>query len=157
MPKFDFGEIKKKASAAAEKIAEKSMELAKTTAEKTKQLSMIAKLNADILSEKDNIKKAQQQLGKTYYELFRDRPNDELAEFCIRIDAANEAILNKQEQIKQLKAELAASGQPVPEDAEAEEAETVTVKIEVETEEPADPSPDDLPEAADVTDEPKGE
>jgi ATP-dependent protease HslVU (ClpYQ) peptidase subunit len=144
MPKFDFGELKKKASAAAEKIAEKSMELAKTTAEKTKQLSMIAKLNADILSEKDNIKKAQQQLGKTYYELFRDRPNDELAEFCIRIDAANEAILNKQEQIKQLKAELAASGQPVPEDAEAEEAETVTVKIEVETEEPTDPSPDDF-------------
>ncbi len=143
MPKFDFGELKKKATAAAEKLAEKSVELAKSTAEKTKQLSAIARLNAEIMSEKENIKKAQLQIGKTYYELFREQPAEELAEYCIKIDAANEAIAAKQEQIKRLKEELAASGQPVPDDADdaggsesGPDASVTTVEIEV-TEETA--------------------
>ncbi len=163
MPKFDFGELRKKASAAAEKIAEKSLELAKTTAEKTKQLSAIARLNAEVLAEKDNIKRAQLQIGKLYYELFRERPAEELADLCIKIDAANEAIAAKQEQIKQLKAELAAGGLQAPDVGAfaAAAGEAAAVKTEVEAAEAAgpavsaDPSPDDPPEAGDTPEAPQ--
>ncbi len=66
--------LRKKAAASSELIAEKSIELAKATAEGAKNLSTIAKLNAEIMAEKENIRKAQMQIGKRYYELFKDNP-----------------------------------------------------------------------------------
>jgi DNA-binding protein YbaB len=143
MAKFgNFDQLMKKAATAAEKIAEKSMEFAKATAEGAKNLSMVAKLNAEILGEKDNIRKAQMKIGKRYYELYKDNPAEELAEFCIKIDCAKETILEKQEQIKAIKAEMASRGEAV--DAETEPAaedsddDIVSIEIEIIKEEPAD-------------------
>lgn len=143
MAKFgNFDQLKKKAAAAAELIAEKSIELAKATAEGAKNLSTIAKLNAEIMAEKENIRKAQMQIGKRYYELFKDNPAEELADFCISIDSSREAILEKQEQINSIKAEMASKSEAVEAETEpvvdSQTEDEISVEIEIIKEEPAD-------------------
>ena len=99
-----FNDFLSKAGAAASKAAEKARDLAVATAAKTKQLSRIAKLNMDISSQKDTVKKAYTELGKLYYEAYHDDPAEGLAQVCQQIDMARAAIEALEEEIASLKA-----------------------------------------------------
>ena len=90
---------------------------------KKKAAERIGVLNADILAEKDNIRKASLEIGKLYYEYFKADPHEPMKELCEKIAAANAAIEAKKAEIERLKAddpEAAAEAETV--EAETEEA-----------------------------------
>ena len=102
----NFDEIKQKTEETAEHIAAKSIELAKSAAEKTKLVARISKLNADVISEKDALRRAYLDLGKLYYEKFKDEPDETVAENCRRIASSLAVISQCREEIDQCKAAL---------------------------------------------------
>jgi hypothetical protein len=101
----NFDEFKKNAAKKAGIFAGRAAKLARAAAEKTKVTAKIGKLNAEILAEKDAIRKASQELGKIYYEYFKVDPHEPMKEACARIDAAYAAIAAKRAEIEELKAE----------------------------------------------------
>ena len=80
---------------------------AKATADKTKQMSEIAKLNLKIKTEEDKIKKAQAELGKLYYNDFEAGlpiESENYLPVCNQIRDAKEAIAQYRASIEELKA-----------------------------------------------------
>ncbi len=119
-----FEEFRKKAAEKAELFAGKASVFAKNAAEKTKTVARIGVLNADILAEKDNIRKASLEIGKLYYEYFKADPHAPMKELCDKISAAYAAIDAKKAEIERLKAddpEAAAEAETVEAEA-ADEA-----------------------------------
>lgn len=102
----NFEEIRQRTGETAEHIAAKSIELAKTAAEKTKLVARISKLNADVISEKDALRKAYSDLGKLYYKTFKDAPDESMAEECRRIASSLAVIAQCRDEIEQCKAAL---------------------------------------------------
>lgn len=86
-------------------VAVKTRDIAGNVADKAKDVSRIAKLNFEISSEKETIKKAYIAIGKLYYETYRDNPDGFFVQLCDEIDMANESIKAKEEEIAKLKAE----------------------------------------------------
>ena len=121
------GAIKDKTVAIARDVADKSSDAARTVAGKARNVAEKAKLNAEISSERENMKKLYTQLGKLYYEKYSAAPDPDLAESVTAVTEALERVAEKQARIDALDA--------APEEAE-EEAETVpeeeTVVDEVE-------------------------
>ena len=112
----NFDEIKRTAAEKAGTLAGKAAELAGAAAEKTKLMAKVGKLNAEILAEKQAIRKASLELGKIYYEYFKVDPHEPMKEACAKIDAAYAAIAAKRSEIEELK------------------TQTPDVEVEVETE-----------------------
>lgn len=125
-----FDEFKKSVGEAAEMLAEKAAGIAKVAAEKTKELAKIGKLNAEILAQKDDIRKAYQEIGKLYYEYFQVDPHEPMKAACEKIDAAMAIIADKQAEIEVLKAEN--PGEDFSEYEVVEDDDIVSVKAEVE-------------------------
>ena len=122
----NFDEIRQRTGETAEHIAAKSIELAKTAAEKTKLVARISKLNADVISEKDALRRAYSDLGKLYYKTFKDAPDETMADECRRIASSLAVIAQCRDEIEQCKAALK---------GEKEDAETVIEVPEAEPEE----------------------
>lgn len=99
----NFDDIKKTVSEKAGVFAEKTGEFAKNAAEKAKVLAKIGKLNAEILAEKDSIRKSNIELGKIYYEYFKADPHEPMKSACAKIDASNAKIAAKKAEIEDLK------------------------------------------------------
>ena len=99
----NFDGLKQKTEVAAEFVAAKSVQFAHFAAEKARVLAKSAKLNTEILSEKDAIRHAQLELGKLYYEAHRQDPEEPFADVCRRISASLERIREKREQLEALK------------------------------------------------------
>ena len=99
----NFDEIKQKTGETAEHIAAKSIKLAKTAAEKTKLVARISKLNADVISEKDALRRAYLDLGKLYYEKFKNDPDESLAEGCRKIASSLAVIAQCRTEIDECK------------------------------------------------------
>jgi ribosomal protein L10 len=102
---------------------------AKSAAEKTKTVARIGVLNADILAEKDNIRKASLEIGKLYYEYFKADPHAPMKELCDKIAASYAAIDAKKAEIERLKADDPEAA------AEAEVVETEAAETENSPEE----------------------
>ncbi len=124
-----FEEFRKKAAEKAELIAGKASVFAKSAAEKTKTVARIGVLNADILAEKDNIRKASLEIGKLYYEYFKADPHAPMKELCDKIAASYAAIDAKKAEIERLKADDPEAA------AEAEVVETEAAETENSPEE----------------------
>ena len=107
MPSFE--EFKQRTGETAEYIAAKSIELAKAAAEKTRLLARISKLNADIITEKDAMRRAYINLGKLYYENYKDGPDDIMVNDCERISTAIAMIADCKAEIEECKAEFRCS------------------------------------------------
>lgn len=86
-------------------VAVKTRDIAGNVADKAKDVSRIAKLNFEISSEKETIKKAYIAIGKLYYETYRNNPDGFFVQLCDEIDMANESIKAKEEEIAKLKEE----------------------------------------------------
>lgn len=154
-------------------FASKAAEAAKGLASRTRQVGRVTRLNMDIASEKDSIRKAYEEMGRLYYENHRDAPEGLLAPACQSIDAALAAIAAMEEEIEQLRTKAEeqpaeADFQTVVEETEAqaqagedtpEEDDSVEVEITVEEpsdeEAPEEPVPEDDSIEVEITVEPE--
>lgn len=87
---------------------------AQTAVKKTRMLASIAKANIAILAEEEKIKKAQLELGKTYYKDFILDEEPDQAEYLPLCDRITESL----KLIDNLKLEIAIARQEVGEDAD---------------------------------------
>lgn len=118
----DFNELKDKllaklgqaaegAKDIAEKVADGAKDVADKAADKAKVGSRIAKLNIEIATERDNMKKTYLEIGKLYYDTHRDDPDGFFIQLCDEISLAESNISEKEAEIAQLKESMkAASG-----------------------------------------------
>lgn len=126
----NFDEFKQKAKDTAGTIADKSVEFYKIAEEKTKIIAKVTKLRTEIALEKNTIRKRYLEIGKKYYELFKDAPAEELNNACVEITAALERIETKKRQIDAVK------------NSDADESDE-DVEVEIIIEEP-EKNPDDF-------------
>ena len=124
-------DFKKKASKLAGRAAGKAKTFASFAATKTKHVSRIAKLNVDIASERDTIKRVYREIGKLYYETHREDPETYFVQLCREIDVSMESIASMEAEIVRLKTQ--GNGESASAEAETE-AETETAP-----EDPGDP------------------
>lgn len=103
-------DIRKTAGNIASFAAGKAKTFAVFAARKTKNVSRIAKLNVDIASERDSIKRTYNEIGKLYYETHRDAPEAFFVQLCQEIDLSFESIAAMETEIVHLKAEDSARG-----------------------------------------------
>jgi len=125
----NFEELKKKAAEIAGTIADKSLIFAKKAADKTKSAARITRLNAEIAAERDRVKKNYSEIGKLYYENFKDEPAEVVAQAVSEISISMAIIESKKAEIEELKA----SDDNIC-DAEAEECYEEDCKAEEECE-----------------------
>lgn len=147
-----FNDFMDKAGAFATKAAEKAKDIASVAAAKTKQVSHVAKLNMDVSSHKDTVRKAYAELGRLYYEAHHDAPDPALAGVCGQIDEAMAAIASLEEQIARIKAEAneQADFETVVDETAAEadaEPDVVVQIVEEEIRRPEEPETPVEPEA----------
>lgn len=98
-----------KTKVVADKAADAARDIAGKTADKTKAVARITKLNLEISSEKDTIKKAYSEIGRLYYELHHNDPDTFFIQLCDEVTLANNNIAEKESEITELKASLSAS------------------------------------------------
>ena len=92
-----------------EVLKEAAAGVAKSAAEKTKLLSIIAKNNLTILAEEDKIKKAYTELGKVYYKDFimEEEPDEaEYLPWCEKITECKKKVEALREEIADCKEKL---------------------------------------------------
>ena len=113
-----FEDIKEKALATAGKVADKSVEIARTASEKAKVVGRIAKLRTEVAMEKDNARKTFIKIGELYYEKHKDHPDPDMAQAVAEITVALGAVTAKTAEIAALKKELTDDFGEVKEDVE---------------------------------------
>lgn len=86
-----------------DKLGEKITNTSKDVARKTKDLTEIAKLNMSISSEEDKIKNKYQEIGKLYYELFNNAPDENFQAFCDDITVSLGIISSSKRQVLSIK------------------------------------------------------
>jgi len=64
------------------KIGEKITSTSKDVAKRTKNLADITKINSQISNEENNIRSKYSEIGKQYYRLFHDSPDEMFVELC---------------------------------------------------------------------------
>lgn len=107
--------LKEELSKAFGSIANAVSDAAKTTADKAKQMTEIAKLNLKISAEEDKIKKAQMQLGEAYYNDFEAGlpiEGENFLSLCEQIRLAKEAIADYRTAVEALKADKTEESKP---------------------------------------------
>lgn len=97
--------IRRTAGNIASFAAGKAKTFAVFAARKTKNVSRIAKLNVEIASERDSIKRTYNEIGKLYYETHREDPEAFFVQLCQEIDLSLEHISDMETEIIRLKAE----------------------------------------------------
>jgi len=102
-----FESIKDKVLATAGKVADKSVSIAKVAGDKAKLVGKITKLKTEIAMEKDAAKKGYAEIGKLYYEKYKDNPEPEMAQIIEEVTLSIAKVLSKQEEVAALKKELA--------------------------------------------------
>ena len=90
---------------AAAKTAGKTRDMAEKAADKAKVGARIAKLNIEISSEKENMKKTYLEIGKLYYDTHKDAPEGFFIQLCEEIALAEQNIAEKEAEIESLKAQ----------------------------------------------------
>ena len=103
---LNFDELKDKVIAKAGTVADKSVEVAKVAADKTKILGKIAKLNTDMAKERDSLRKTYSEMGKMYYEKHKDNAEPEFQQACADVTQTLTILDAKRKQMDGLKAEL---------------------------------------------------
>ena len=105
----NFDEFKEKAIETVEIIADKSVVFVRNVADKTKIVAQITKLKADISTDREAMRKNFKLIGKRYYELHKDDPEDGLAQLVEEVARTEKRITESKEEIEALKKELYAA------------------------------------------------
>ena len=98
-----FEEIREKASEIAGEVADKSLIFAKKAADKTRAVAKITKLSAEIAAEKSRVKKNYAEIGRLYYEKYKDEPEENVAQAVSEISISMEIIESKRADIEEIK------------------------------------------------------
>ena len=100
----DFNALRDKVLVSLNTVAEKTKEVASTVADKAKDTAQIAKLNMEIASERDRIKKAYLELGKLYYDTHKDDPDGFFTQLCQEVTLSLSRVSALEDEIARLKA-----------------------------------------------------
>ena len=84
-------------------ISKKISKATQTVAQKTKDVTGVAKLNLSILEEEKKINKTYAEIGKLYVEKFADTADESLVELIATVKGAEDKISEYKEQIKEIK------------------------------------------------------
>ena len=101
----DFDEIKHKVGEAAEVVAEHAVNIARTAGEKITVAARVAKLSAEVISERDKIRRSHLRLGKLYVEQFADTPHDVMLADVEKVLQGRQRIAALNEEIERVKKE----------------------------------------------------
>ena len=100
----DFNALRDKVLVSLNTVAEKTKVVASTVADKAKDTAQIAKLNMEIASERDRIKKAYLELGKLYYDTHKDDPDGFFTQLCQEVTLSLSRVTALEDEIARLKA-----------------------------------------------------
>lgn len=103
---MNLDEMKDKILAKAGAVAGKSVEVAKVAADKAVILGKITKLNTDMAKERENLRKTYAEMGKMYYEQYKDDAQPDFRQACEDITQMRTIIEAKKLQTESLKSEL---------------------------------------------------
>ncbi|MDR0858035.1 MAG: hypothetical protein LBN97_03280 [Oscillospiraceae bacterium] len=107
---MNFEEFKERATETAEFVAGKTVQFAKYAGEKVGTAAKVAKLNAEILAEKDNLRKSYQRIGKLYVELYAATPHDDIAAELDIVHSAQDKIDELKNKIDEIKTDAGWNG-----------------------------------------------
>lgn len=100
---INFDNIKSKVITAVGVAADTTKDIADKASDKARDVSRIAKLTFEIGSEKDVIKKAYSEIGKLYYDTYKENPEGFFIQLCDEVTLAMENIAAKEAEIATLK------------------------------------------------------
>jgi hypothetical protein len=103
MPNFEG--LKQKVGETAEFVAGQAVNFAKGAGEKISYAAKLTRLKAEILGEREMIRRAYQQIGKLYVEHFADTPHDVMLAEVEKVSLAKQRIEVINEEIEKLKTE----------------------------------------------------
>ena len=98
----NFDDFKKKAKDAVGAITDVSVEAYKLAEEKAKAVAKKARLNSEISREKSMIRRLHTEMGRVYYELYKDNPEEVFVQNCTEIASAIERIAERQRELDEM-------------------------------------------------------
>ena len=123
--------------AVSDEVRDKVAGAAHTVSERAKYASRMTRLTVDCNAELERVKRTYTEIGRLYYENYRDTADAFLAELCQQVTDANAHVAEMEAQMDELRA-AAREYRPAPDlhtvDAEVVEPEDIEVEV---TEEPA--------------------
>ena len=123
--------------AVSDEMRDKVAGAAHTVSERAKYASRMTRLTVDCNAELERVKRTYTEIGRLYYENYRDTADAFLAELCQQVTDANAHVAEMEAQMDELRA-AAREYRPAPDlhtvDAEVVEPEDIEVEV---TEEPA--------------------
>jgi len=102
----NFEDFKQKAGETASYIADASLKFARLTAHRARILAKIARIKAEIASERESIKKTYLNMGREYYGLYKDSPDERLSQYCEMITMGMDLVNKKLADIEKLREEM---------------------------------------------------
>ena len=123
--------------AVSDEMRDKVAGAAQAVGERAKYASRMTRLTVDCNAELERVKRTYTEIGRLYYENYRDTADAFLAELCQQVTDANAHVAEMEAQMDELRA-AAKEYRPAPDlhtvDAEVVEPEDIEVEV---TEEPA--------------------
>lgn len=123
--------------AVSDEMRDKVAGAAHTVSERAKYASRMTRMTVDCNAELERVKRTYTEIGRLYYENYRDTADAFLAELCQQVTDANARVAELEAQMDELRA-AAKEYRPAPDlhtvDAEVVEPEDIEVEV---TEEPA--------------------
>ncbi|MDR2530475.1 MAG: hypothetical protein LBC65_02910 [Oscillospiraceae bacterium] len=110
MPNFD--ELKQKVGETAGVVAGHAINIAKSAGEKISYAAKLGRLKAEMLGEREIIRRSYQQIGKLYVEHFADTPHDVMLADVEKVSLAQQRIAVIEEEIVNLKSDGAVDDEP---------------------------------------------
>jgi hypothetical protein len=101
----NFEKFKQQVSETAEWVAGNAVQFAKFAGEKAAYGAKLAKLNAEILGEKETMRKAYTRIGRLYVEHFTEAPHEIMLNDVEAVTLAAQRIEVLKEEIERVKAE----------------------------------------------------
>jgi hypothetical protein len=86
-----------------DKMSETITNTSKDVAKKAKELAEITSLNSKISSQEEVIRRYYINIGKTYYQNFKENPDNQFSEDIEKISAANDQIAEFKNKIQEIK------------------------------------------------------
>ena len=122
--------------AVSDEVRDKVAGAAHTVGERAKYASRMTRLTVDCNAELERIKRTYTEIGRLYYENYRDTADAFLAELCQQVTDANARVAELEAQMDELRA-AAKEYRPAPDlhtvDAEVVEPEDIEVEVTEES------------------------
>ncbi len=136
----NFDEIVQKTAETAEVIADRSSVYLRKAADGAKTVMRAGKLKMDIAAEKDCMRRSFSSLGKLYYQLHKDDPEEELAQIVADIALSESKIEAMREEYGDIMGDGVEIEVEIVKDEPAEEAPVEEVPVD---EAPAEDKPEE--------------